>query len=92
MGDAEYLAAFRAVVLPLSVEFTPDLILVSAGFDGCAYANLLAEEGGYRLSPSGVLCALCLVPCGLVLCAFLCVVRAVRVVLGTNALLTKLLP
>ena len=33
MGDAEYLAAFRAIVLPIGHSFDPDIILVSAGFD-----------------------------------------------------------
>ena len=33
MGDAEYLAAFRALVLPIGHSFDPDIILVSAGFD-----------------------------------------------------------
>ncbi|EGD81047.1 HDAC9 protein [Salpingoeca rosetta] len=52
MGDSEYLAAFRSIVLPLCVEFSPDIILISAGFDGCAYANLPQEYGGYHLSPA----------------------------------------
>lgn len=33
MADAEYLAAFRAVVLPIAHSFDPDIVLVSAGFD-----------------------------------------------------------
>jgi histone deacetylase 6 len=33
MGDAEYLAAWTRLVLPLAREFDPDLVLVSAGFD-----------------------------------------------------------
>jgi acetoin utilization deacetylase AcuC-like enzyme len=32
-GDAEYLDAFHAVVAPLALEYEPQLILVSAGFD-----------------------------------------------------------
>lgn len=32
-GDAEYLEAFHAVVAPLALEYEPQLILVSAGFD-----------------------------------------------------------
>jgi acetoin utilization deacetylase AcuC-like enzyme len=32
-GDAEYLAAFHAVVAPLALEYEPQAILVSAGFD-----------------------------------------------------------
>lgn len=34
LGDAEYLAAFRTLVMPIAREFEPDIILVSAGFDG----------------------------------------------------------
>ena len=33
MGDREYLAAFCNVVLPVAYNFSPDLVLVSAGFD-----------------------------------------------------------
>ena len=33
MGDAEYLAAFRSVVMPIATEFQPDMVIVSAGFD-----------------------------------------------------------
>ncbi|MFN2424932.1 MAG: histone deacetylase [Candidatus Binatia bacterium] len=32
-GDAEYLAAFRDVILPIATRFAPDFVLVSAGFD-----------------------------------------------------------
>uniref|UniRef100_A0A146LH71 Histone deacetylase n=1 Tax=Lygus hesperus TaxID=30085 RepID=A0A146LH71_LYGHE len=50
MADAEYLAAFRTVVMPIAKEFCPDLILVSAGFD--AATGHSAPLGGYKLSPS----------------------------------------
>ena len=33
MGDADYMAAFHHVVLPILSEYAPDLIIVSAGFD-----------------------------------------------------------
>lgn len=33
LGDAEYLAAFRTIVLPIAKDFAPDIVLVSAGFD-----------------------------------------------------------
>src|SRR5262249_48502645 len=33
MGDAEYVAAFERVLLPIAAEFDPELVLVSAGFD-----------------------------------------------------------
>jgi acetoin utilization deacetylase AcuC-like enzyme len=32
-GDAEYMQIFRRVLQPIAVEFRPDLILISAGFD-----------------------------------------------------------
>jgi acetoin utilization deacetylase AcuC-like enzyme len=32
-GDAEFLAAFRDLILPVAREFAPDFVLVSAGFD-----------------------------------------------------------
>jgi len=33
MGDAEYRLAFDRIVMPIAREYSPDLILVSAGFD-----------------------------------------------------------
>lgn len=50
MGDAEYLAAFRTVVMPIAREFAPDIVLVSAGFD--AAAGHAPPLGGYKLSPA----------------------------------------
>ena len=35
MGDAEYIAAFQQIVMPIAYKFNPDLVLVSAGFDAC---------------------------------------------------------
>jgi histone deacetylase 6 len=49
MGDAEYLAAFDRVLLPIAREFEPDLVLVSCGFDAAA-GDLL---GGMTLSAAG---------------------------------------
>lgn len=48
MGDAEYLAAFRLVVMPIAQEFSPDVVLVSSGFD--AMEGHPAPLGGYRVS------------------------------------------
>uniref|UniRef100_A0A672J2N2 Histone deacetylase n=1 Tax=Salarias fasciatus TaxID=181472 RepID=A0A672J2N2_SALFA len=48
MGDAEYLAAFRSVVMPIAQEFSPDVVLVSAGFDA-AEGNPV-PLGGYKVS------------------------------------------
>ncbi|XP_075862230.1 histone deacetylase 4 isoform X4 [Microcebus murinus] len=48
MGDTEYLAAFRAVVMPIASEFAPDVVLVSSGFD--AVEGHPTPLGGYNLS------------------------------------------
>ena len=31
MGDAEYLAIFQQIILPMAYEFSPELVIVSAG-------------------------------------------------------------
>ena len=49
MGDTEYLAAFRSVVMPIAKSFKPQIVLVSCGFDGTD--NHPKELGGYKLSP-----------------------------------------
>nr|XP_042701757.1 histone deacetylase 6 [Chrysemys picta bellii] len=49
MGDAEYLAAFHRLVLPVAYQFAPELVLVSAGFDAARGDPL----GGYLVSPEG---------------------------------------
>ena len=48
MGDAEYLAAFRSIVLPIARSFDPDVVLVSAGFD--AAVGHPHPIGGYLVS------------------------------------------
>ncbi|XP_057701924.1 histone deacetylase 7-like [Corythoichthys intestinalis] len=48
MGDAEYLAAFRTVVMPIAHEFSPDVVLVSAGFD--AVEGHSPPLGGYNVT------------------------------------------
>lgn len=48
MGDAEYLAAFKTVVMPIANEFAPDVVLVSSGFD--AVEGHPTPLGGYNLS------------------------------------------
>ena len=48
-GDAEYLAAFDRVLLPVARRFAPDLVLVSAGYDA-ADGDLL---GSMRITPDG---------------------------------------
>ncbi|KFM68134.1 hypothetical protein X975_27199, partial [Stegodyphus mimosarum] len=50
LGDAEYMAAFRSIVLPIIRDFDPEVILVAAGFDAaCGHP---APLGGYRVSPA----------------------------------------
>lgn len=48
MGDTEYLTAFRTVVMPIAHEFSPDVVLVSAGFD--AADGHPPPLGGYKVS------------------------------------------
>ncbi|XP_018353429.1 PREDICTED: histone deacetylase 4 isoform X4 [Trachymyrmex septentrionalis] len=50
MSDAEYLAAFRTIVMPIAKEFDPDIVIVSAGFD--AAIGHPAPLGGYKVSPA----------------------------------------
>ncbi|KAI1178174.1 histone deacetylase [Nemania sp. FL0916] len=48
MGDGEYLAAFQKIVMPISQEFNPDLVIISAGFDAADGDEL----GGCFVTPS----------------------------------------
>ncbi|GMR48502.1 hypothetical protein PMAYCL1PPCAC_18697 [Pristionchus mayeri] len=48
MGDAEYLTAIDRILLPVVYSFSPDAILISAGFD-CVKGDPLGE---YSVSPS----------------------------------------
>ncbi|XP_061683334.1 histone deacetylase 4-like isoform X3 [Syngnathoides biaculeatus] len=48
IGDVEYLAAFRSVVMPIANEFAPDVVLVSSGFD--AVEGHPPPLGGYALT------------------------------------------
>ena len=49
MGDAEYLAAFDRILLPIAERFRPEIVLVSCGFDA-ADGDLLGEM---RVTPAG---------------------------------------
>ena len=49
MADEDYMAAFRAVVVPLCQHFDPDIVLVSAGFD--ASRGHSRKLGGYIITP-----------------------------------------
>ncbi|MEW5908272.1 MAG: histone deacetylase [Thermodesulfobacteriota bacterium] len=48
-GDGEYAAIFETLLKPAALEFNPDIILVSAGFD----AHFSDPLGGMRLSSAG---------------------------------------
>ncbi|XP_068598589.1 histone deacetylase 7-like [Brachionichthys hirsutus] len=48
LGDADYLAAFRTVVMPIAHQFSPDVVLVSAGFD--AVEGHSSSLGGYKVT------------------------------------------
>ena len=48
-GDGEYAAIFDKLLRPMTLEFEPDLILVSAGFD----VHVSDPLGGMRVGPQG---------------------------------------
>lgn len=47
MGDAEYIAAFQRIIMPIAYEYNPELVLVSAGFDAAIGDPL----GGCKVTP-----------------------------------------
>lgn len=47
MGDGEYMAAFQRIIMPIAQEFSPDLVIISAGFDAAAGDEL----GGCFVTP-----------------------------------------
>ncbi|XP_041457920.1 histone deacetylase 6-like isoform X2 [Lytechinus variegatus] len=50
MGDAEYIAAFHHIIMPLAYQFNPELVFISAGFDaakGDPLGNCLVSPEGY---------------------------------------------
>uniref|UniRef100_A0A060T6R8 Histone deacetylase n=1 Tax=Blastobotrys adeninivorans TaxID=409370 RepID=A0A060T6R8_BLAAD len=49
MGDGDYLYAFEKVVMPIAMEYDPDLVIVSAGFDA-AEGDIV---GGCKVTPNG---------------------------------------
>jgi histone deacetylase 6 len=49
MGDADYLLAFSRVLVPLAYQFSPDLVIISAGFDASSGDPL----GGCEVTPAG---------------------------------------
>ncbi|XP_047957076.1 histone deacetylase 5 isoform X1 [Salvia hispanica] len=48
-GDADYLAVWDNILIPVAKEFNPDMIIVSAGFDAAIGDPL----GGCRITPHG---------------------------------------
>ncbi|XP_022736389.1 histone deacetylase 5-like [Durio zibethinus] len=48
-GDADYLAVWDHILVPVAQEFNPDIIIISAGFD----AALGDPLGGCRVTPYG---------------------------------------
>ena len=48
-GDGEYVALFEKILRPMALEFAPELILVSAGFD----IHRDDPLGGMRVTPQG---------------------------------------
>ncbi|ODQ63543.1 putative catalytic subunit of a class II histone deacetylase complex [Nadsonia fulvescens var. elongata DSM 6958] len=49
MGDSDYLYAFNQIVMPIGLEFNPDFVIISSGFDA-AEGDML---GGCLVSPDG---------------------------------------
>ncbi|KZT43546.1 histone deacetylase clr3 [Sistotremastrum suecicum HHB10207 ss-3] len=49
MRDADYLYAFQKLIMPIAFEFSPDLVIVSAGFDAAEGDDL----GECHVSPAG---------------------------------------
>ncbi|KAI9264770.1 hypothetical protein BY458DRAFT_490985 [Sporodiniella umbellata] len=49
MTDADYIYAFKEIVIPIAMEFSPDLLIVSAGFD----AAIDDPIGQCKVTPTG---------------------------------------
>ncbi|KDQ57529.1 hypothetical protein JAAARDRAFT_686851 [Jaapia argillacea MUCL 33604] len=49
MRDADYLHAFHKVIMPIAMEFAPELVIISAGFDAAEGDTL----GGCHVTPAG---------------------------------------
>ena len=50
LGDSDYLAIFHQILMPLTYEFNPDLILISAGYDaafGCPEGEMKVSSPAY---------------------------------------------
>ncbi|EJD05919.1 histone deacetylase clr3 [Fomitiporia mediterranea MF3/22] len=49
MGDAEYIHAFTRIVIPIAMQFAPELVIISAGFDAADGDDL----GECHVTPAG---------------------------------------
>ncbi|KAJ7178500.1 histone deacetylase complex protein [Mycena crocata] len=49
MGDADYIHAFQKIVMPIAMEFAPELVIISAGFDAAMGDDL----GECMVTPAG---------------------------------------
>ncbi|KAL1759399.1 hypothetical protein FB107DRAFT_270971 [Schizophyllum commune] len=49
MTDADYIHAFQRIVMPIAIEFAPELVIISAGFDAADGDTL----GECHVSPAG---------------------------------------
>ncbi|KAG6876790.1 hypothetical protein C0992_011752 [Termitomyces sp. T32_za158] len=49
MADADYIYAFQKIVMPIAMEFAPELVIISAGFDAAEGDDL----GECHVSPAG---------------------------------------
>ncbi|KAH7913895.1 histone deacetylase clr3 [Hygrophoropsis aurantiaca] len=49
MGDPDYIHAFQQIVMPIAMEFAPELVIISAGFDAAAGDDL----GECFVTPAG---------------------------------------
>ncbi|OBZ68110.1 Histone deacetylase clr3 [Grifola frondosa] len=49
MGDADYLLAFQKIIMPIALEFAPELVIISAGFDAARGDDL----GECDVTPAG---------------------------------------
>ncbi|KAG9316543.1 histone deacetylase clr3 [Chiua virens] len=49
MTDADYIHAFQQIVMPIALEFAPELVIISAGFDAADGDDL----GECHVSPAG---------------------------------------
>ncbi|EIN11329.1 histone deacetylase clr3 [Punctularia strigosozonata HHB-11173 SS5] len=49
MRDADYLHAFQKIVMPIAIEFAPELVIISAGFDAADGDEL----GECHVTPTG---------------------------------------